>query len=175
MKFADPKSSEKFDNLTILKDETFTTLDGTLRQIMEPLLRELVSIHSKVDEAVVSHVEDSVANSLKDNRQTDLVFLEDCLRFPTMTHRQMEIVEAHQKTFSWLLNEDGNHTDTPRVNPWDNFMEWLREDGEIYWANGKAGSGKSTDEIYCRKPRNETTLTALVWDNKTLHCKLLLL
>jgi NACHT domain len=69
------------------------------------------------------------------------------LQFPTMTHRCMEIVEAHRKTFRWILHDcispSCDHS-THLARPWSNFAQWLRRDGGIYWVNGKAGSGKST-------------------------------
>lgn len=68
------------------------------------------------------------------------------LRFATMKHRHEEITEAHQKTFFWLFGcsgEDGRPEDD-RISssrPWSNFVDWPREGEEIYWINGKAGSG----------------------------------
>ncbi|KAH6662031.1 hypothetical protein B0J14DRAFT_457035, partial [Halenospora varia] len=61
------------------------------------------------------------------------------LKFPTTTHRSQEINEAHEKTFEWIFRdpEDG-------FRPWSNFVEWLQTDGQLYWINGRAGSGKST-------------------------------
>lgn len=52
---------------------------------------------------------------------------------------------------------DKSETSKPRIPPWDpakdavtdkvgiDFLQWLKDDNEnIYWINGKAGSGKST-------------------------------
>jgi hypothetical protein len=69
------------------------------------------------------------------------------LHFPTMTYREQEIAEAHQRTFSWIFyDQEGDSQISPSQchRPWSNFVKWLREDGGIYWINGKAGSGKST-------------------------------
>ncbi|CZR69404.1 uncharacterized protein PAC_19304 [Phialocephala subalpina] len=61
------------------------------------------------------------------------------LSYPGMTNRYEDIVEAHSKTFDWIFS------DAKKSNlPWSDFGTWLRDDSDIYWINGKAGSGKST-------------------------------
>ena len=94
MTHVDELYSEKFNSLSLLQDERFTNLDGTLRQVIEPLLHELVSIHSKVDRAMILNAERLAAKCLDEDQQTDSILLED-LRFSTMTHRRAEITVAH--------------------------------------------------------------------------------
>lgn len=55
------------------------------------------------------------------------------LACPDMRLRHDTITEAHPKTFEWVF-DDRNST----------FANWLRGTGDIFWVNGKAGSGKST-------------------------------
>lgn len=55
------------------------------------------------------------------------------LSFQNMRQRREEIKEAHSATFQWIFTNDDNV-----------FKNWLRDDGGIFWVNGKAGSGKST-------------------------------
>jgi energy-coupling factor transporter ATP-binding protein EcfA2 len=70
------------------------------------------------------------------------------LWYPEMTYRHKEIEEAHRKTFAWILkhNPDTLLCAKPgcQGRAWHNFTKWLKEPGELYWINGKAGSGKST-------------------------------
>lgn len=61
------------------------------------------------------------------------------LSYPHMTNRYEEIQEAHSKTFEWIFRR-AEQSDLP----WNDFSKWLRQDANIYWINGKAGSGKST-------------------------------
>ena len=61
------------------------------------------------------------------------------LTFPGMIDRYERVVAAHATTFSWIF--EPNHRPD---QPWDSFIEWLSQNGEIYWINGKAASGKST-------------------------------
>jgi hypothetical protein len=63
----------------------------------------------------------------------------DGLAYPHMTNRYEEILEAHPNTFEWIFSDPKGES-----RPWSDFGTWLREDGGIYWINGKAGSGKST-------------------------------
>ena len=55
-----------------------------------------------------------------------------------MDLRFEEVSEAHQSTFQWVYQ---NKRDGRK---WDSLSDWLTSDGQIYWVNGKAGSGKST-------------------------------
>ncbi|CAO2658381.1 Nn.00g061040.m01.CDS01 [Neocucurbitaria sp. VM-36] len=57
------------------------------------------------------------------------------LHFKTIKMRESKIPEAHTKTFEWIYSE--NNEDS-------SFLEWLQRDGGVFWAMGKAGSGKST-------------------------------
>jgi hypothetical protein len=61
------------------------------------------------------------------------------LRFPTMTSRYENVVEAYPQTFEWIFADC-----TAEQLPWSNFSQWLKEGDGVYWINGKAGSGKST-------------------------------
>ncbi|OBT62583.1 hypothetical protein VE03_07372 [Pseudogymnoascus sp. 23342-1-I1] len=65
---------------------------------------------------------------------TEQAFLET-LKFTRMRDRHSNIVEAHERTFNWIFDEDITKT---------NFSNWLHNRAGIYWITGKAGSGKST-------------------------------
>jgi len=56
-----------------------------------------------------------------------------------MSDRYEEVLEAHAETFEWAF-----HNSTAEQQTWSNLSQWLKTDGGIYWASGKAGSGKST-------------------------------
>jgi hypothetical protein len=64
----------------------------------------------------------------------------------TLTNKSMgvrydSIVEAHSKTFSWILQPQ----ELTKTNAgWDDFSHWLQNEAGIYWITGKAASGKST-------------------------------
>jgi len=62
--------------------------------------------------------------------------------------REGQIHEAYEHTFDWIF--DGgkggkNHEQHRNVNAARaRFKTWLRSSSEVFWINGKAGSGKST-------------------------------
>ncbi|KAE9368295.1 hypothetical protein N431DRAFT_493784 [Stipitochalara longipes BDJ] len=65
--------------------------------------------------------------------------LRQSLRFPTMVDRREAISQAHAETFKWIFRPPPDDD-----VPWSNFIQWLECGTNIYWINGKAGSGKST-------------------------------
>ena len=70
------------------------------------------------------------------------------LLFPEIHVRHSKISEAHMNTFACIFEQD--------VTP---FKTWLQCSNEVFWINGKAGSGKSTLVKYVADhPRTETIL-----------------
>ncbi|KAE9379537.1 hypothetical protein N431DRAFT_327470 [Stipitochalara longipes BDJ] len=157
---------QKFSNLAILQDKSFGTLDAHLRQSVKTFLPYLVDIHNKMKEVVAMQervldlheregfikrykAELSRAASEREDayKDADSILLHE-LWFPEMSHRRVEIEEAHKKTFAWLLD----YSPAERLcvkqgaegRMWHNFTRWLQEPSGLYWINGKAGSGKST-------------------------------
>ncbi|KAI9666509.1 MAG: hypothetical protein M1821_004445 [Bathelium mastoideum] len=100
-------------------------------------------------------VDDNVKSSfgLRPNKVSQDTLV-DQLCFPEMDHRQGEITDAHRNTFQWIFKDStsllsrkqNQHSknDISDRSKWYDFGKWLREDSEIYWISGKAGSGKST-------------------------------
>jgi hypothetical protein len=84
------------------------------------------------------------------------------LSYPHMTNRYEEIQEAHSKTFEWIFRR-AEQSDLP----WNDFSKWLRQDANIYWINGKAGSGKSTLMKYIYDSRH-TAEYLREWGRKRL-------
>jgi hypothetical protein len=142
-----------------LQDERFTSLEKTLQQTIETLLQHLVEIHQKLEAVTALNDASQIpglskgyvlassqgrGNKAQDEQRLNLALLH-ALHFPTMTHRQEEIAEAHRRTFSWIFHDQQGAS---RINPsrgrrpWSNFVKWLREDMGVYWINGKAGSNQ---------------------------------
>lgn len=64
----------------------------------------------------------------------------EALAFEVMTDRHEQINDSYKDTFEWVYQEPKNST-----RPWSNFSSWLKaSNSDLYWINGKAGSGKST-------------------------------
>jgi hypothetical protein len=79
------------------------------------------------------------AKSQGRNGQVELRILES-FRFPSMGDREAAVAEAHQETFEWIFKD----LTATSERSWSNFSEWLKTGTDIYWIQGKAGSGKST-------------------------------
>jgi hypothetical protein len=62
--------------------------------------------------------------------------------------REELIHEAYEETFDWIFDGDNdgkNHEHHNNINvARARFEQWLRTSSEVFWINGKAGSGKST-------------------------------
>jgi tRNA U34 5-carboxymethylaminomethyl modifying GTPase MnmE/TrmE len=56
------------------------------------------------------------------------------LHFKQLKERQSEIRQAHTHTFEWVFD----------LQSTSNFPSWLQSGNDIYWIEGKPGSGKST-------------------------------
>jgi hypothetical protein len=114
---------------------------------------------SELRKAVIKATE--IEKALQINDEVDQELLE-CLRFSTMKHRREEISEAHQQTCQWIFRESQSKYQDRPIRQQSNFVEWLRTDGEVYWINGKAGSGKSTLMRYINDSQ-ETYTHMQVW------------
>ena len=86
----------------------------------------------------------------------------ESLKFPGMNERWNHVTESYERTFEWIFDSDGESyagvrsdigtpqtelrqlLDAYKYKTWDNFHDWLKSESNIYWINGKPGSGKST-------------------------------
>lgn len=110
------------------------------RQMIADLRKDIFSPFSTI-EVITARVEMLNVGPEKESQLRNVVnktILEQ-LSYPHMTNRYEEIQEAHSKTFDWIFC-GAEQSDLP----WNDFAKWLRQDANIYWINGKAGSGKST-------------------------------
>ncbi|KAH0538897.1 hypothetical protein FGG08_004553 [Glutinoglossum americanum] len=116
--------------------------------------------------SVSSEEEDKLRNAI----QTAIL---ESLKFPTMTNRYEDVVDAYPETFEWAFhdsNEDRYRKDFHELSeyqspkgyrdldeedsscnshdskwfPWSSLPNWLKKGKGVYWIHGKAGSGKST-------------------------------
>ena len=95
-----------------------------------------------------SSLETQVKKTLSNSDKSELIqeaFLEG-LKFAAMSDREEEVVEAHDQTFEWILDEPAASDASTLLSGQNNFVNWLMSNGNArtYWINGKAGSGKST-------------------------------
>ncbi|KAL8813201.1 MAG: hypothetical protein Q9200_000430 [Gallowayella weberi] len=122
---------------TLLKSEIDKNI--TASQVQHDITRK----HAETQiTAAMQNLEVSQARQRKEQKEEETSRrqynqLLESLRFADMTSRMNEVSESHPDTFQWMFREDIDH-------PWDNFAAWLRGGDDVYWINGKPGSGKST-------------------------------
>jgi len=98
------------------------------------------------EEEIPSHLAAGIRDTLADADKVELLqeFVLKRLTFNNLKEREEEVSRAHQTTFDWVFaTPDGAFSASAESN---GLVPWLRDDTEnqIYWINGKAGSGKST-------------------------------
>ncbi|KAE9364418.1 hypothetical protein N431DRAFT_421379 [Stipitochalara longipes BDJ] len=111
------------------------TRDEILRKICE---REgmLCSVDQIVSGIEMLNVSDASERKLRTSIQESII---NSLKYPSMTHRYEDVIEAHPNTFEWAFKNP-----TEKQLPWSNLTDWLKTGNGVYWVCGKAGSGKST-------------------------------
>lgn len=134
----DLKLSELAKGLASCRISAADTLKTAIDEAIEADKRE----HEVTRTHIESHLESTVqAMTNNQTHQQELQkrrdqFLES-LRFDDINVRGNEISHSSPRTFDWIF-EDG------MSKAWDSFSNWLQHGQNIYWINGKAGSGKST-------------------------------
>ena len=132
----------------------------------------VVQLLASQGQAVLDHIDQRLDDHAQASRdlQAQQQF-KNSLWFPQVFSRRDDITEAHQGTYCWIFqppddsgsaesNQSGleraeNSQDAWRREfefdgpieqrqQWPNFVTWLEHGEEIYWLNGKPGSGKST-------------------------------
>jgi len=171
----------RFDILAIQTSEMFTDLSANVKFVINAVAENrscfasydarMAEFHSQTLHTIT--IDGDKTRNLISERLSDLKLdsprmLPDCglqdlarrirqsLWFSDLDRRQDDIdLHGHYAgTFDWVF---AHHA--PRQAQWDNFLSWLEGNGQVYWINGKAGSGKSTLMTYiCEDERTKTAL-----------------
>ena len=111
------------------------------RQITELILHDRESTKIHITEEAESLRKDIVIilneqTAAKDTQEAISRIIQS-LKYSDTNRRRNQVVDSHDGTFEWIFDESIE-------KPWDCFIKWLRSDSDLYWVNGKPGSGKST-------------------------------
>lgn len=138
--------------------------------VAQLLANQGLAIREHIDRGLDSH-------ALKISHERAQRHFRDSLSFSGMFSRQEDIAEEHQGTYQWIFqppcdgesqkpdrepavtgkgNDGEACDDRKRGQQWSNFVAWLEHGKEIYWLNGKPGSGKSTLMKF---------ITSNIWEN----------
>ncbi|KAH6705244.1 hypothetical protein BKA61DRAFT_493019 [Leptodontidium sp. MPI-SDFR-AT-0119] len=127
---------EKIDAHSLSVSALVEHMDNRSQMIISTIVEE-ISVKAS------QHQEEQLAKfmlvlELALRRRAEEVIIQS-FRYDKMTHRYEDVLEAYQKTFEWIFDDDARSQ-----VPWHNFASWLKDDQAVYWISGKAGSGKST-------------------------------
>ena len=76
--------------------------------------------------------------------------------------------EGEEAAYEDKTDSDNGDYDKPLTyRPWSDFTEWLESDQDVYWINGKVGSGKSTLMEYIRSNQRRTKVRLAHWAGTT--------
>lgn len=101
-------------------DLSFTKLSSTVIDDGSLTRTNLDSLAAKFDAFTLSNEHQDLFQSIKKN-----------LEYLEMFQRPNSISPEHRGTCDWIFE-------------WQPFLEWLKNDTQVFWIQGKAGSGKST-------------------------------
>ena len=109
--------------------------------------RDIVTAAEQQSQAAMTQAVDRfcTAISIAEEVSRDNKVLES-LYFKTMRVRHDRICTAHQATFEWIFQP--NPSPSSDISPKIHFLDWLENQGGVYWVAGKPGSGKSTHMKY---------------------------
>lgn len=114
--------------------------DRTRRIIIDVFKDLLISSQTDEKSLGLRHLRDA-ETSIRNTVEAEIF---ESLRFPTITERFEEVIEAHLTTFQWVFQDQKSSVQAEKGKKWSDFPRWLREGAGIYWISGKAASGKST-------------------------------
>ena len=113
-----------------------TSLSDLLKAEGSNTRHEISHQHDETREHVTKEVGQLEFRLLNKDERRNLL---ESLHFPEINLRQEQIKPAFADTFEFIFDQsekDRSH--------WDSFVDWLRSDRDLYWIQGKLGSGKSS-------------------------------
>lgn len=111
---------------------------NALQELKDQLLGSVKAVEDKTTSILA--IPDQIAQLISHSERLAIEqAILQSLRFRKMRARQIKITEAHPTTLDWIFEDLANDH-----RPSHHFMEWLGNDGGLFWIAGKAGSGKST-------------------------------
>jgi hypothetical protein len=137
--------SLKEDNIRSLNGANHTTLAHVIEsnRVLQTQTNHIAKRQEADDKAAQQRHSEIMAaisqNQVVSHHTIDVMKrIKERLYSPRQDDRSDDIVIAHQSTLKWVLQD---HTSN---RSWSSLPQWLREDGDVYWVSGKAGSGKAT-------------------------------
>ena len=165
--------SERFDAQRLTTTESFAKLNQSLRHVISNLASSQTSLDTLVKQEINQTRQQINAQAARlEQFHIDETFYKDFIKslfYPEISSRQEQVASEFygiKNSYEWVFEEskmksrfDNHFEESRRRLQWASFPEWLRSGSNIYWMNGKAGSGKSTLMNYiCDHRRKEELL-----------------
>jgi hypothetical protein len=133
-------------DLGSIRDEILQSLDDITQQVLVAVLagKDEIVEQLALSNRLASQRHDQLFKSISESpntpfREKDIIErIKGELYYERQNDRSDDIVEAHEETFRWALE---NTVSNPHAS---NLYMWLQRGDGVYWISGKAGSGKST-------------------------------
>ncbi|KAI5924000.1 hypothetical protein F4810DRAFT_157851 [Camillea tinctor] len=172
-------------------DETKSSLDQTINSIQHQIQYQsdtLEGIKNRIDQILKTTTETQILNDIMKR-----------LRFEEMHTRELQIEDANQHTFRWLLYDEGDeiwrqsfkqHKESrsihladfewelhaqkaKRIQTRSRFLRWLRSDHGLFYISGKPGSGKSTlIKLICSETKTSQELAAWAGEKRLIFARI---
>ena len=153
--------SERFDTQSLRHSDSFKDLDTQLQHIVTCLAASRTSLEDLTmheSEQTRQHISAEVASL--DQRYNNVSVYDQTIQtliYPDIFLRQEQSqLIAYGNSYDFSFHEPDGYKVA-----WSSFVNWLKSGNEVYWINGKAGSGKSTLMKYvCGHHRQQELLKA---------------
>jgi NACHT domain len=163
----------RLDANSLQQRQDFQSLDQSVRILVGEMNKghnTFAQLLADNRQVLIDHIDRGLVTRAQLNRDSEArLKFKDSLFFPDILARQEQIPDAHLGTCRWIFcaadsnlgySQDGSHTDSVssrklakgkerradenKGQAWSDFVDWLENGENVYWINGKPGSGKST-------------------------------
>ncbi|CAO2649312.1 Nn.00g066970.m01.CDS01 [Neocucurbitaria sp. VM-36] len=140
-----PKINKKLENL----GEDLKAHSHEMHRDMEIVKQQLQRVERfTVGSSIIASTTRDLIEQLREwiREQEKAQVNRQCLHalyFPQLRNRADQVEKAHEKTFSWIFDDDQGAPIADRFK----FQRWLKLDDSmqnVFWISGKPGAGKST-------------------------------
>lgn len=147
--------------------ETHSKL-ATLKSQQQASSSKIIQIQEDARQEM--HVRFDEAEHHAQNSDLHESFLKN-LEYPEMFARKRSIHGPSSKTFDWIFTGElrEGYDFQGRKGHRGKFSRWLQDDQNVFWINGKAGSGKSSLMSYIENDRRTTELLKVWAGDRPLH------
>ncbi|PKK54026.1 hypothetical protein CI102_1264 [Trichoderma harzianum] len=143
------------DAIQLQQSENFRNLSDSMKYFVSQLadgktnMKNLIKFEARqtrdfITSSLTNHMREAIFTLQTDNQRR--IFLES-LSFSGMNERRCDVKPVHEATYRQLFDTAeavGDDSGRELAAFRENFVAWLRNEGDTFWIQGKPGAGKST-------------------------------